>query len=505
MVSSLRARLAWIGVLGWVVACSPTPPEGERVGAEGDAIINGAVDAGHPAVVAYLHDGLKCSATIVAVKGNVGYALTAGHCIGQSLGQIYQGQDYSKPVAVYNVTAKAQHFNYSKAPLFDFGMLKFSGATAQTPVLSPIPANLDDVKVGTQLDAVGFGLTQDQAGDTTIRHHKVMPVKTVTDLRFIYDQTGGGICQGDSGGPSTYVKGTEYVAGVHSSVSQNGPNMTCLFEGNDVRVSAVVDTFITPYINGTGYGQQTCAQCTEAGYAGPCNGQVKACFNNADCSAYDNCIQGCATNACVVDCKNKHPSGLQIYNQIFACICGTACAAECAQATYCNQPKCGLTSGKAGCQGCFESSCCAQAQACAASNTCLTCFNSVFPAANCKTDPTTVAFTQCLAGNCSQACGISSSSSSSSTTAATTSAATTSSTGSGAGGMDMSGETVSADSSSSAGGAAPQEPIVVSDCAYRPGPAGSRALALVLGALALTSMRRGRSSTRRRAARNTAA
>ena len=493
-----------MGVLGSMAACSAPPPERERIGAEDDAIINGTVDLLHSAVVAYLHDGSKCSATMIMVKGNVGWALTAGHCIGQSLGQINVGTDHNNPAAVYPVVAKATHFGYPASPLYDFGMLKFTGATGGTVTTPAIPANLDNIKVGTSLDAVGFGLTQDGGGDTSVRHHRTMQVKTVTELRFTFDQAAGGICQGDSGGPSTYTPGTEYVASVHSSVTPKGNVQTCLFEGNDVRVAPVVDTFINPYINGTAYGKQTCAQCSEAHYAGICLPQIKNCFGNADCAAYDSCIQGCQANACVVDCKNKHMGGAALHAQIFSCICTSACPQECGKATFCNQPKCGLTSGKAGCQACFEGGCCAESQACSQSNTCLSCFNSVIPPLSCKSDPTTQAFTQCLASKCSQSCGASSSSS----TAAASSSATTTAATAGAGGAEV-GVTSSGDSSGStggSGGAATTPTYTVSDCSFHAREAEGRTAALVLlAALALTSTRRARSSTRRRAARNRAA
>ena len=80
LASSLLASLS-------VVSCSSNGPAPDGlVGAATDRIAYGSADTAHPhtAVVALLAPSgggfSECSGTIVQVKNNVGYVLTAAHC-----------------------------------------------------------------------------------------------------------------------------------------------------------------------------------------------------------------------------------------------------------------------------------------------------------------------------------------------------------------------------------------------------------------------------------------
>jgi hypothetical protein len=500
MTTLVRARLAF-GVCvatSSMMACStPAPaPIDERTAQVDESIINGQTDTTHPAVVAYLHDNSSCSATIIAVKGTTGYALTAAHCIGASNGELRQGNNYNTPTVVYQVTKKQTHPGWPYSKLYDVGMLSFSGASASTPV---IPASGASLAQGAMVDMVGYGLIQDGGGPNTVRYHKTMSIGQVTDLQYIYNQSAGGMCSGDSGGPS--LNGNT-VAGVHRAVG-NGQNPSCLTNGSDMRVSAFMDTFITPYINFTSPQPQTCAQCTEAHVqAGVCSNQLAACTSNADCQAYQKCIQACSTNACYSDCANKHQTGAGLYGKIFACVCNTGCPNECGKASFCSGPQCGLSYKVAGCQSCMDLSCCSQAVACSQSNTCLSCVNSLVPGPQCATDPTTVAYNKCQAAACEGPCGVSSSSSSStSATTATggpTTAATTSGVGTGAG-AGGAGATVGVASSSSGGGSQETGDIIVENgCTLGAGRSDADLRALALAAVAALV---GTQISRRRARR----
>ena len=98
----MRKSLLWVAMVAFAqTGCGEALPgdhdsELPSVGSEEQGIINGSLDQTHQAVVAYLH-GSKCTATIVHVAGNVGYALTAGHCINNNLGKLYQGFNHNYP------------------------------------------------------------------------------------------------------------------------------------------------------------------------------------------------------------------------------------------------------------------------------------------------------------------------------------------------------------------------------------------------------------------------
>jgi hypothetical protein len=479
-------------------ACGAESPR-EGVGTTEEAIINGEPEFGRPAVVGYLRNGSLGTVTIISVKGTTGYALTAAHCLGADLGSLVTGQSvFDQQAKSYPVTKAVAHPGYAKAKLYDIAVLTFSGADAMTPKLAVLPAASDDLKSGKSVDLVGYGKTADSGGQTGLKHHRVLNMKAVSSLRLVYDQMAGGLCSGDSGGPSIYEPSQSFVAGVHSFVSSN--NGSCLVEGTDIRVSAFVDSFINPVIEGKPIGLQTCNQCTEAhAFSGSCTEAVSKCYQSKSCGSYEACIGKCKTASCSLECEVAHPAGKQLYDGILACVCDTACAAECDSAAFCNPPTCGMTVAGASCQSCLESSCCAEAQACSKSLTCLECTGMLVPGAGCADDPVTTAYETCLATSCADACGIEPPPEPTTTTTA------------GAGGAYET--TGSTGATSGAGGAEPQpqQPIVVeSSCSVgrtvvpaneTSGVAGSLVTGLGLLSLSLRRRRRVASACSRGARR----
>ncbi len=385
-------------------ACGETnlPVEGEAIGQRTDPIYFGSLDTTHQAAVAYMMNG-KCSATIIAVKGSFGYALTAGHCVKATLGEIRQGNDHAngKYDKKYTVVESVQHFGYKDSNMYDFGILRFSGATAATPVMPPLAPGDDNLKAGAQLDMVGYGQTEN--GNTSKRRHIVKPINFETELRINFDQKTGGMCSGDSGGPAiTTVGNTEYVAAVHSFVTGGG----CLDYGTSMRVSAVYDTFIMPFINGTPYLSQSCNQCTEAHIAnGKCTQILIDCYDDKDCDSYMDCIYACSTQSCVQKCDQQHPASAVLYGGIDDCICDVGCKSECAQASKCNGASCGMSVNTDKCQTCYEASCCQAAKDCSKSAFCEKCFKSVSASPECQDDPLVLDLQGCMATNCSEECG----------------------------------------------------------------------------------------------------
>ncbi len=387
----------------------------EVLGSQADEIVNGSLDTVHQAAVAYLHNG-KCSATIIHVSGGTGYALTAGHCIYGSLGNIRQGDNHASGQydVQYPVVEAVRHPEYSGTPsaghskLYDFAMLRFTGATGSTPVMPALTPGQDNLSQGNQLDLVGYGNTEN--GSTTLRRHVVKPLSYESDLRLVFNQQTSGMCSGDSGGPVIHNNGQDRVAGVNSYISGPVQNQ-CVgnnFTGTAVRVSAVYDTFIMPFINNTAYGQQTCDQCEEAHiYAGDCTNYLEACFSDTACSDYIDCINNCSTQSCYNQCAIVHLSGYQTYQLIFTCVCNTACTLECAGDPLClPPPPCGFTSPMAECQACWEQYCCDEGNACAADPYCVDCVTSITPETGCLSDPEAVAFNGCLKDNCADPCNL---------------------------------------------------------------------------------------------------
>lgn len=417
-----------------LAGCGAEPPglpaPGERLGLMRGEIVGGELDTKHQSVVAIFGTQSACTATIIAVKGNQGYALTAAHCVKDAPQYVVQGNDYnSASTIVYEVVQYKAHPSYN-GQVYDFAMVRFTGAGAKTPVTPAMTPAQDGLKPGSTLEFVGYGLTEN--GPTTKRHHVFGNIDDLSSLTFDYQQQSGGPCAGDSGGPSlTVVNGVEYVSGVTSYGDQN-----CTQYGVSGRVSAVYDSFILPFINGGGGGgQQTCDQCTEAATTGvgDCADAVQGCLNHAGCNALVECFEKCSTDACIQQCAQDNPTGVDKYLAIFDCVCTEACVAECGKDEMCQTPEgpaCGF-SADAECQLCFEAKCCAQASACADDPVCATCFgNDPDPA--CDQSSKAQAFAQCLVDQCADPCGIETGSSSGSSGSG--SSGETGSTGSGSSG-----------------------------------------------------------------------
>ncbi|MCA9623775.1 MAG: hypothetical protein KC731_32355, partial [Myxococcales bacterium] len=379
-------RLGLLMLVAGSWACTaPTPgPEGdEEVAAASDEVFGGSLDTTHQAVVAWLNGG-KCTATIVAVQGNQGYALTAAHCVpgGGNLGNLRQGNNHANGSydVQYPVVEAVVHPEYNVASAYDFAMVRFTGATGSTPIIAALASSQDNIGNGTQLDIVGYGQTEN--GNTTLRHHVVKPTSNTSEVSLYFNQPTSGMCFGDSGGGIIQnIAGTDYVVGVNQAVENNDCTGTSIAG----RVSAVKSTFIDPFINGQPFQDQTCDQCTDAHTQGGglCLDDVLACFSNTFCDQYVQCRSGCTTLPCVVGCDQSYPGGKQLYDQIIGCMC-TSCSSECNGDSLCAPPPaCYLDVVNDTCQSCYEGACCAEATACAGDAGCLDCTLSLLPADSC--------------------------------------------------------------------------------------------------------------------------
>lgn len=467
-----------VGLPLLVLACAPTSEE--RVGHADQEIVNGSADATTDAVVAYIK-GSKCSATIVHRDGSTGYALTAAHCIGGQLGQLRQGDNHANGQfdVSYAVAETAVHPYYADSPLFDFAMLRFTGANGSTPVILPMKPAEDQLAKGKLIDLVGYGQTE--SGNNTLRNHLELPIQSVSELRLNFEQSGGGVCFGDSGGGGIVdVSAGTRVASVHSGVSDD----SCLGSSTSVRVSAVYDTFIMPFINETPFLEQTCDQCNEGTFGGgECASVLQACFDSPQCDAYVDCLSACFTGTCQKACQLDHVAGAAAYDAINECGCGE-CSSECEGDSRCDpEPACGLAFNDDGCGSCVEGSCCAAATACDGDLKCWECMSKGGPVVGCDGSPAYVALQECMSNNCSEPCNVAppEPTGSGGSGGAGSSVAASTSVGVGGGGGTSSTEPESDE---------PDDIVVVSSCAASPAVPRTTLLGLLLFALPFTRRRR---------------
>jgi hypothetical protein len=413
----------------------PTPPN-EEVAAARSPIVSGSPDTTHQAVVAVLGTQSACTGTIIQLNGSIGYALTAAHCCssGSPPKYIVQGDDYNaQGTTVYPVSEFKAHPTYdSQNPGSpgDFCVVRFSGATAQTPVIPAMTQALDDLAKGVQVEVVGYGLTSAQDPGNSLRRHANVTLDNVSTLQFGFSYNPSGICSGDSGGPALrVVGGKEYVAGVASFSDKN-----CTQYGGEGRVSAVYDSFIMNYINGLPT-TVTCDECFASSQSGSgaCVGTVDACLNHTACNSLVTCFNKCPDNdqACLQACADADPSGLTKYFAIFDCMCTMACPSECGDTPTCKDlgPNCGFSAQDTACDTCMHTTCCTEGADCASDATCITCFGDA-PAAGCSSNALAKAFSQCLSDGCADECGFTTTTTSS-TSGTTTETGTGGTTGTG--------------------------------------------------------------------------
>ena len=400
-------------LLGCSVDRAPSPAIATRT----DPIINGTPDPGHDAVVAILGGGSECSATVLAVQGGFGYAITAGHCL--SAAQfVYTGSDYNNPTGMYKVVKKNVHPAYNAAQNgspYDFTMIKFQGAPANMATIPPLDAASDMLATGTSVELVGYGSTNQ--GQNSQKRHVTVPIMNVGPLLIGFSGVPGGTCQGDSGGPAIVtIGGQEYVAGV-TSYGVKG----CTGAGADGRVSPFTDCFINAFIAGTplsaSCGKVTsifppettaCSNCVTNSLTGACAAQDQPCgamSSTLDCANYSTCTGVCGETdtACFKGCAALYPTGSTQLGALDDCICFQACPSECV--VECNGPKgtCGFSPIDASCKSCMETSCCAEASACYGDPTCQMCQDASMPV-GCDTNALSNAYNACIANNCSGPC-----------------------------------------------------------------------------------------------------
>jgi len=336
---------------------------GERVAEAAEAIINGEADPVHDAVCALATDqgGTMtpfCTATIIAVDGSTGYALSAAHCtagvptFGQgsppSADYLWCIDDFDDPCpgptcVVYPIREMRFNPAYDGGPGSDVSMLTFDQATEATAVI-PL-ADLDDgLAEGDAIEVSGYGLVEGFAQPTGRRHAFTIIGDTSLDPDTValygdafeapQSATGphGGTCSGDSGGP--VLVGSGAATRVVGTTSQG--DQSCDLVGFYCRVSQPATyAFITSYM-GIGPGD-SCDACTAAAFSVRCSDRYQACVSNGACNALLDCVNACTTGACADACSADHPDGVAGYDALFAC----AVCQECS--TTCRSDACGGT------------------------------------------------------------------------------------------------------------------------------------------------------------------
>jgi len=116
--------------------------------------------------------------------------------------------------------------------------------TSVDPIRLPTPDEAAMLVAGTQLDLVGYGVTQNQSAEVGVMYDAVAPIVTAGAAELQISHPGEPQnCYGDSGGPALVDLGDGYrVVGV---VSRSAGTQECTQGGIDTRVDFYTDWIFT--------------------------------------------------------------------------------------------------------------------------------------------------------------------------------------------------------------------------------------------------------------------
>jgi secreted trypsin-like serine protease len=228
-------------------------------------ILRGTVDRDHPEVMLLAHrEGFMCTGTVIRVDGQVGFLLTAAHCVTEEDEDrafvamdpddflVVPGTDFAESTTAYAVQAIVVEPHYEG--LFagdDIALVRFFFGNEPAPAaILPLAAGDDALDIGAKLTLVGYGQTEIDNANTQRRRVS----RTIGDLDeqlILYSQEDGrGACFGDSGGPGLVeIGGETRVAAV---ISGGITDVAGSCEGGDgvaMRVSAY-EAFILEVVGG---------------------------------------------------------------------------------------------------------------------------------------------------------------------------------------------------------------------------------------------------------------
>jgi len=193
-------------------------------------ILRGQLDREHPQVMLLANEaGFLCSGTLIDVLGHNGFLLTAAHCVtDEEEGAtrlpaeefvVIAGNDFLNSTSAFAVDAIEVHPGYDgRFAEDDVAIVRIElGDVTPPPVIAPLFAQEDTLRVNDRLLLVGYGQTE-RAEENSVRRHVARDIDSLDGDVIAYSQEDGtGACFGDSGGPALVtLQGQERVAAVIS-------------------------------------------------------------------------------------------------------------------------------------------------------------------------------------------------------------------------------------------------------------------------------------------------
>lgn len=230
--SACRSRASWTAVALAALALSACSSSDSAlaIGQIEQPILRGQLDREHPQVMLLANEaGFLCTGTLIDVLGHSGFLLTAAHCVtDEEAGAtplppeqfvVIAGNDFLNSTSAFPVDAIQVHPGYDGSfAQDDVAIVRIDlGDTPPPPVIPPLFAEQDTLRVNDRLLLVGYGQTE-RVEENSVRRHVARSIATLEGDLIVYSQEDGkGACFGDSGGPALVtLQGQERVAAVTS-------------------------------------------------------------------------------------------------------------------------------------------------------------------------------------------------------------------------------------------------------------------------------------------------
>jgi MYXO-CTERM domain-containing protein len=264
------------------------------------AITNGAIDTGDPAVLALVDDMNRVGCTVSVIGPHT--AITAAHCFvdkqPRSL-RVFFGSAIADGGTFTQVADARSHPQFDPSTFaHDVAMLTFRDALPVSP-LTLDARTIDTFLVGTSFRVVGFGTTSGTTGDSGTKRDGTARVSDVQAEEFTAMPNPSQPCRGDSGGPALLSPGA--IAGV---VSRG--DLACADHATYARIDVARALLVDPYLADTSPGTaHTGDACFYAGHCaeGDClqtGDDPRLHFCSQPCSGDDECPSAmeCASDGC---------------------------------------------------------------------------------------------------------------------------------------------------------------------------------------------------------------